>query len=293
MIKIGNLIKWKSIDSEATYTIARIYRSDSEAGSYALIGSQNIGDRSYYDIDGTTSSWYKVDFYDSATAKASALSDAIQGGTYKYYCTVEDVRNITNLTTSDLDDTKVANLIQFAGEQLNHDISVYKEEEMIEYISDTKSNEIDGSNTTFYTAYYPIGDSTNDMDVTIADVTVYGYDSDGTRTEQAVNSITPNEGKFMLVSAPSGLTKMTVTYRYVPLSVSDPHALVKRACALLAASWAYTKINVGKAPKWKMGSTSIWRDMDSFSTFYNKYLVILDQINNRSLMDKTEAGYLI
>jgi hypothetical protein len=132
------------------------------------------------------------------------------------------------------------------------------------------------------------------MDVTTADIEVFGYDSDGDKTELTVSSITPNTGKFVMESAPSsGLTKMTVTYRYSPLSVSDPHALIKRACALLTASWAYTKINVGKAPRWKMGSTSIWRDMDSFNTFYNKYLVILEQINNRSLMDKTEAEYLI
>jgi len=290
---MGNLIKWKSIDSEATYTTARVYRATSETGSYVLVGSQNIEDQSYYDGDGTTSSWYKVDFYDSGTGKSSALSDAILGGTYKFYCTVGDVRMVTNLTTSDLNDTKIANLIQFAGEQLNQDINVYLEEERIDYISDTKKNEINGSDTTFYTQKYPIGDSDNNMDVTIADINVYSYDSDGTRTELTVNTITPNEGKFVLESAPTGLTKMTVTYRYAPLSVSDPHALIKRATALLAASWAYTKINVGKAPRWKMGSTSIWRDMDSFNTFYSKYLVILDQINNRSLMDKVEAEYLM
>ena len=70
---MGNLLKWKSIDPEATYTVARIYRATTETGLYGLVGSQNIEDQSYYDGDGTISSWYKIDFYDSATGKSSAF----------------------------------------------------------------------------------------------------------------------------------------------------------------------------------------------------------------------------
>ena len=155
------------------------------------------------------------------------------------------------------------------------------------YINNTKNNEIDGTNTTFYTINYPIGDNNSDMDVTTTDINVYTYDSDGTKTEVTVSSIVPNEGKFVLESAPSN--RITVTYRYAPLSVSDPHPLIKMACALLTASWAYTKINVGKAPRWRMGSTAIWRDMDSFKTYYDKYLKILTQINDRSLVAKKDS----
>ena len=287
---MGNLIKWKAIDTEATYDQARVYRSDLEDGTYTYIAYQSITDQSYYDADGTTASWYKIDFYNSSTSQVSALSDAIQGGTYRSYCTPEDIRNMTNLTSSDLTDTQLFNLIQYCGNQLNHDINVYIEEEDLIWISNTKKNEVNGSNTTFYTRNYPIGDSNNDMDVTIADIDVYSYDSDGTKTELTVSSITPNTGKFVLESAPdSGLIKVTVTYRYAPLSVSDPHQLIKMACSLLTAAWAYTKINVGKAPRWRMGSTAIWRDMDSFKTYYNNYLKILTQINDRSLVNKRDS----
>lgn len=287
---MGCLIKWKSIDTEATYNQARVYRSSTETGTYTFIAAQSIGDQSYYDANGTTSSWYKVDFFNSVTSQVSSLSDALQGGTYRAYCTPEDIRNMTNLTVNDITDTQIYNLIEYCGIQLNQDINVYIEEEELLYINNTKSNEVDGTNATFYTLNYPIGDSNSDMNVTIADLDVYTYNSDGTRTEVSVSSITPNEGKFVLVTPPAnGLIKVTVTYRYAPLSVSDPHPLIKMACALLTAAWAYTKINVGKAPKWRMGSTSIWRDMDSFKTYYNNYLKILSQINDRALVNKRNS----
>jgi len=193
---------------------------------------------------------------------------------------------MTNLTTNDLTDTQVCNLIAYAGTQLNAAINVKIEEENILEISNTKTNTIDGSNKTYYTREYPIGDMDNDMDVDISDITVYQYASDGTKTECTVSSITPNTGEFVLNTAPdAAITKLVVTYVHTQRSVSDPHMLVRMACSLLTAAWAYTKINVGKAPRWRMGSTQIWRDMDSFKTYYDKYQLIVNQINDMSQMD--------
>jgi hypothetical protein len=207
----------------------------------------------------------------------------MQTGTYKGYATVEDVRNMTNLTTSDLTDTQLCVLIGYCGAQLNADINVYVEEEEIWEIDNTKTNKIDGTNATFYTVNYPIGDINDDMAVDTSDITVYQYLSDGTKSTLTVSSITPNTGKFVLSTAPaSSICKLTITYKYAPISVSDPNQKIKMACALLTAAWAYTKINVGKSPHWRMGSTQIWRDMTSFDTYYKKYLQILTQINDRS-----------
>jgi len=283
VVKIGVLLKWRSIDSEATYDKARVWRSATRDSGYALVATQDIADQSYYDQNGTTSSWYKIDFYQTSNSAASALSDPIQGGTFKGYCTVEDVRNMTNLTTNDLTDTQLCVLIEYCGAQLNEDMNVYLEEEEVWEINNTKTNKIDGTNATYYTKKYPIGDSNNDMAVDTTDIEVYQYLSDGTKQQLTVSSITPNTGMFVLSIAPaSSIVKITVTYKYCQLSVSDPNTLVKMACALLTAAWAYTKINVGKAPRWRMGSTQIWRDMDSFGNYYKKYLQILTQINDRS-----------
>ena len=292
---MGNLIKWKTISTESTFDVTRIYRATSEAGSYSQIASQGIADASYYDPTGTDSHWYKVDFYDSTNSVASELSDAIQGGTYKGYCTPEEVRILTNLSSSDATDTMLCDLITFAGRELNSDINIHHEEEDVTYISNEKENTFDGSNTTYYTKDYPIGDNDDDMDVDTSDILVSNYASDGTKTTLTVSSLTANTGAFVLASAPTAdnCSKMTITYVSVQRSVSDPHPLVKTACAMLTAAYAYQKINVGKAPRWRMGSTQIWRDMDSFKTWYSKYLRIINAINDRSLTRSIEGIELI
>jgi len=291
---MGNLIKWKAIDSEATYNKARVYRSDTREATYTLLATQNITDHSYYDPTGTRSQWYKIDFYDTTTVQASALSDPMKGGTYMGYCTVEDVRNLTNLTVNDLTDTQLCNLIEYAAHQVNADINVYHEEEVVSYIDNTRGNDTNGTNKTFYTKLYPIGDLNDNMTVDTDDLQVYQYLADGTKTQLTVSEIIPNTGQWQLSIAPSGtIAKLTVTYNSASKSVSDPNPLVKTACALLTAAWAYTKINVGKAPRWRMGSTQIWRDMDSFKTYYDKYLQLLNQINNRNLTEMVEATYTI
>ena len=66
-----------------------------------------------------------------------------------------------------------------------------------DYISYDKENTIDGSNTSFWTQKYPIGDLDDDMDVDTDDIKVYQYSSDGTKTQVTVSSITPNTGNFV------------------------------------------------------------------------------------------------
>lgn len=282
---MGCLLRWKIPDTEATYTQVKIYRASSESGAYSLLATQTITDNTYYDPSGSTLFWYKILFTDGTND--SAYSDAVQGGTFVMYCTVDDVRQMTNIAASDLSDTQIADLIVWAGTQLNADIHCHWEEEQVSYINDTKENEIDGANTTFYTQHFPIGDLNDDMAVNTSDVTVYVYDSNAVRTTATVSSITPDDGKFVLSSAPgSTSSKVTVTYRSCQRSVYIPDPLIKMACAVLAGAWGYSKINVGKAPQFKMGSTAIWRDMKAFDTLYRRYLGLVQQINNRVMADR-------
>jgi len=282
---MGCLLRWKIPDTEATYTLVRIYRATSEAGTYTLLASQTITDNTYYDATGSTTMWYKILFTDGTNN--SAYSDAVQGGTYVMYCTVDDVRQMTNITSSDLSDTQIADLIVWAGTQLNADIHCHWIEEQLQYIDNTRENEINSTNTTYYTLHFPIGDLNDDMAVTTADVEVYLYDSNCVRTVSTVSSITPDDGKFVLSSAPGSTSnKVTVTYRSCQRSVHIPDPLIKMACAVLAAAWGYSKINVGKAPQFKMGSTAIWRDMKAFDTLYKRYLALVAQINNRSMVER-------
>ena len=293
---MGVYLRWKGATG-SSYTTTYIYRAGSETGTFSEIANQSYSDLNYYDVEGTTANWYKIKFYDSVADKWSDFSDAWQGGTWAGYCTIQDVRDMTNLTVNDISDANICFLISQAGQKLNHDMSVYIEEEYIQNIprgNGVKTNEIDGTNTTFYTYYYPIGDFNNSFKVDTSDIKVYQYDTSTdpvTKTELSVDSITPNTGQFVLTTAPtvSPAKSLKVTYRYVPLSVSDPHHLVRQACTLLTASLAYRKVNIGKAPMFKMGNVTVRRDMDAYKTYKMEYREVLLEINDRSLVNIKEA----
>jgi hypothetical protein len=287
---MGNLIKWRTIDPESTFTFARIWRATSETGVYSQIASQPITDASYYDPNGTSTHWYKIDFWDTVNLVASELSDPIHADTFKGYCTVEDIRDMTNITASDLTDTEVCKLISIAGIQINADMLMYEEEEPVAYIDDVRQNKIDGVNTTFYTKNFAIGDLNDDMQVTADDLQVYIYPGDGTKSSTPVTSVTPNPGKFVLTTAPpSGTQTLTVTYKWAPRSCSDPDAVIKLACVYLVGFLAYNKLNIGKSPQWRMGSTTIYRDMDSPGKYYEKYQMLLSKLNDRAFPGMIES----
>jgi hypothetical protein len=58
----GILLSWIRPDAEAGYTKVRIYRSSTINGTYSNIAEQLITDTTYWDVSGTTSSWYKITF---------------------------------------------------------------------------------------------------------------------------------------------------------------------------------------------------------------------------------------
>ena len=123
---MGNLIEWEAPDSEVTYDQAKVYRATSQTGAYSNIVTQAIADTSYFDIDGTTSNWYKITFYKTVTAEESAYSDPIQGGTFANLCTPNDVQDAMELTfTSSTSPTRtsVVNLIKRAGDLVELDAS--------------------------------------------------------------------------------------------------------------------------------------------------------------------------
>ena len=98
------------------------------------------------------------------------------------YCTTDDVYDLTSLTSTDADSTKLGKIIEVATANLNANINVRIDDELVVYISAEKDNEIDDSNTTFYTQKFPIGDYNNDGNISADDIKVYTIDNDGTRT---------------------------------------------------------------------------------------------------------------
>lgn len=277
--KIGVLISWKRPSSDTGYTDAYIYRSDSETGTFTNISSQSISDTSYYDSDGIGSSWYKIRFYDSVNDTYSAYSDATQGNESIGYCSVDEVRSMTNLTEGQVADTNLAILIEMASNDVNADISIKHEDERVQYISEEKANDVNDSNLTYYTIHYPIGDKDNDYEVGTSDLYVYAIDEDANRNEKTVISVDAEKGRFLLSEAPSSSDALYVTYYSTNKLVDPPHKLVKMATIWLTASFAYSKINLGKAPRFKEGSLTVFRDTTAHKQYMDKYYHTINKIN--------------
>lgn len=283
---MSNVLHWEVEESSLiAYDTAIVYRSDSESGTYTQIASQTIATNTYNDEEGDSSSWYKVRFYNSDTELYSAYSTALKANTYFGFCSVTDVRDLTNITTDDLTDTEIANLIEQATVQLNRDINVEVIRERVGYIDDLRSNDTNGSNTTFYVKNWQgryIADTTDDGKVTIADIEVIYKDSDGTETEATISTITPDEGKFVMATAPTDNQEVYVTYNWAARSAYTPDPLINLACALLSAAYSYSKINIGMAIKTDFGNTKITRHMASYEHYLSRYNEMINKINASS-----------
>jgi hypothetical protein len=215
----------------------------------------------------------------------------LQGGTYVGYCSLNYVRDLCNITTSDLTDTELYSLVEKATVLVNQDLNTKVIRERIGYIDDTRENNINSSNTTYYVKNWKrkfIADSDNNALVNTSDIIVYQVASDGTETELTVSSITPNEGKFVLSSAPSSGVNLYVTYDYSPVSEYDPDENVKLACAYLTIALAWEKINRGMSPQQVYGNVKFMRDMRAGNDYFKTYENIISKINSE-MGDYAEA----
>lgn len=281
---MGVLIKWKiPTDSNVTavYTLTEIHRASSEAGAYSLLTSQSLSDNSYFDQDGTTANWYKVRFKNAGGTVFSDYSDPIQGGNFEFYCTPDDVRTVSGITTSQLSDAQLYDLIAMATAEVNRDIAMRVDDEFVTTIvedlfygksryggdikfhtdSIEKKNILNSTNTTFYTKNYPICDRNNDGVVDGNDFEAYVIDSTGTRTEITVSAVDdPRIGKFTTSTAPgaiSGIVGFFLTYNWSFIDVypnRDP--VVTKLCALKTAGMAYQRLENGQYGSWRVGKVA-------------------------------------
>lgn len=199
------------------------------------------------------------------------------------YCTYDEVSDLTNVTSSDITDADVTKIIAKATIELNRLVNIKVIREPVGYVDSTRKNTIDGSNTTFYVRNWEgkyLADMNNDGTIDSSDVKVYQVDSNSTETELTVSSITHNQGKFVLSSAPSNGVRLYVTYEYSFKDMSTPDPLVKLACIYLTASYCYGKLNIGRAPKLKVGNKSIERDMKSPEYYRQMAYNLINDINN-------------
>ncbi len=207
------------------------------------------------------------------------------------FCEYTDVNLLTNITSSDVADLDVTAIIVHATPQLNSDICATVIREPVGYIDETRKNSIDGINTTFYVRNWKgryIGDLDDDGDVDISDIIVYQVDSNGTETTLTITTITHNEGKFVLSTAPDPSVRLYLSYRWSFEDCATPSPLVKKAAIYLTAALCYEKINSGKSPSVVFGNARFTRHMKAYNEWYNKYEQIVNKINRR-MADYGEA----
>lgn len=278
-------LKWRVPVTDCSYDYTYIYRATSQTGTYTNITNQSIDDNSYCDATGGLSNWYKIRFYNSTTLVWSDYSAPMQGGTYAGYSSVDEVREISNLTVDDISDADLYKLIQKATAYLNAEINARILRERIYAIDETRTNKIDGTNDTFYVRKWRqhIGDMNNDGKVTTSDLIVYQVDRSNVETQLTVSSISPDEGKFVLTTAPSAGVRLFVTYEWCYVSEYTPHQLVKLACEYLTTAFAFEKVERGLSPQQVYGNVRIYRDMAAGSENHKRYREVVLQINSQML----------
>ena len=209
------------------------------------------------------------------------------------YCSVQNVRDLTGLTTVDISTTIVSGIIAHASAQLNADIQIEWKDERVSNISVEKENLVDGRNTKYYTAHFPIGDRDDNGVVSGIDVYAYTLDSDGARTQIVVSGITNSElgGPLWLTTPPSSNIRLYFTYFSSPVDMEAPHRLVNLACSQLAAALCFTRIDVTKVQSYRIGKIAVMRQSQAFDIFRRQYYDTINRI--RQEMFKTGQSEIV
>ncbi len=211
--------------------------------------------------------------------------------TYTENISVNDIRLLGNLGSTDVSDNDVQSLLSFATVQFNHDILTKHSDWMVASLSNEKENKIDGSNTTFYVPDYPIGDYNDDGKIDENDVIAYTLDSSGTRTAYTVSSIADDEiGKIELASAPSASETLYLTWSSSPVELETPHSLAKLALVQLCNALMYTKVDAGKLQAYRVRHLAVMKPAMGFEKHYNDYRRTVTQILSKALKRKDAAN---
>jgi len=95
---MGIFITIQDAPTSSGFNQWKLYRSTSRTGTFSLITTQALTDLTYYDEDGSSTSWYKTSYYNSSTSEESAYSVPLKGMS-NTYTTVAKVVSFLNLPT--------------------------------------------------------------------------------------------------------------------------------------------------------------------------------------------------
>jgi hypothetical protein len=201
-----------------------------------------------------------------------------------------ELRDMTSITSDMLSDEQIDKIIDFASFQFNQDLMVEEKKEKVEYFSDIKLNTIDGSNTTFYVKNSYIGDLNDDFSISEYDIEFW-KEKDNTKTSYTISSVDIDNDSYELDVAPTNDGgEYFVRYKHSLVKLDPIAAIAKVAVLELAAAWAFSKLNVGKATRFHLGNMTVFRDTEAHNYFMNRYDNTMAKINSGELFGtvKTE-----
>lgn len=203
------------------------------------------------------------------------------------YCSADDIRALTNLTSSTIVDSDLDALIANATLEVNQRLNVTVVRERVGYLDQTRQNLINGSNTTYYIRNWRgkyMADYNNDGTVDTTDLIVYVVASDGTETEATVSSIDHNDGKLVLDTAYSSDYTLYISYAWSYFDEASPSTLLNLATAYLASAYSYLKIDTG-ANNVRFGNVSINKSVSqSFGMYYSRYETAMNELVSYSTL---------
>jgi len=199
------------------------------------------------------------------------------------YCTVADVRALTDITSSEIDDFDLESLIDLATKMIIEDLTISVHEEEL-------TGSIDGVNTTFSTSHYPIADTNGDKSVTGADLTVYTWTDSSdpsTKSSVPVSAVYPDQGKIVLSSAPpSTVKKITCSYSYT-WEEEINWDLIKLACAYLTGFLFYVKKYTAIPLSIARGPIRMKFDVKPYREYLDQYYHVMSLVKEKSGVRKT------
>lgn len=198
------------------------------------------------------------------------------------YVTIPEIRLLTGLTTTDISNDDLSQLLELAVEFIIKDLTIGVRDE-------EPTGTIDGSNNTFEVANYPIADVDGDKVAGSLDVTVYQWtidDDPSTKSSIAVSTVYPRDGKIVVTTAPTtSVKKLSIDYSYT-LEKDINWDLVKMAVSYLTGYiFAIKKFTVIPSSL-SRGPVRFRYFTKPYDEYLNKYLEVMNQIKAKRHIKK-------
>ena len=169
------------------------------------------------------------------------------------YCSLDIVRALSGLTTTEISDDNLSSLMSIAVGLFNSEVNIIVGGADEEYEELTPMAD-DDTGLIYTTKHFPIGDLNGDATVTTTDIEVFNGLKQENPTTQTVSSIDAIKGIVTLATAPTEL--VYAYYAYIPFDVNSQEFIM--AYAYLCAKIAWDRV-IGTAISTSIGSFSVQR----------------------------------